>query len=321
MKANDSVKVAVLYGGIGAEREVSLQSGTCVAEALREAGFDVVKFDIRPDRLDIIADATVDVFFPVLHGEFGEDGQLQQILESAADGPLAYTGSGPQASRLAFDKLAAKKLFAGAGVTTPVCLVFGPAGDSTEFERKLDGFADKYVVKPVRQGSSVGISIVSEPGQAIDAARKTAREYGDCFIEKFVAGRELTVGILCGRALPIIEIRPKSVFYDYHAKYVDDRTEFVFGTTDAATTAKVQDAAMRCFDTLGCRDFARVDFILADDGTPYALEVNTIPGFTNHSLLPKAAMQAGFSISQTCEMIVRSALTRKKVGSSEQARA
>ena len=311
----------MLYGGIGAEREVSLQSGTCVADALREADFDVVEFDIRPDRLDILADATVDVFFPVLHGEFGEDGQLQQILESAAAGSLVYTGSGPQASRLAFDKLAAKKLFARAGVATPACIIFDPAADAAEFERKLDGFADKYVVKPVRQGSSVGISIVSEPGQAIDAARKTAREYRDCFIEKFVAGRELTVGILCGRALPIIEIRPKSAFYDYHAKYVDDRTEFVFGTTDAATTAKVQAAAMRCFDVLGCRDFARVDFILADDGTPYALEVNTIPGFTSHSLLPKAAMQAGFSISHACAMIVRSALARKKVGSSEQARA
>jgi len=297
--------VAVLMGGIGEERDISIQSGSCIAEALKKADFDVVTADISPDNMDILEDNSIDIFFIALHGKFGEDGRLQQILE---DKSLLYTGSGPTASRLAFDKIASKKAFAEAGVPTPPAIEFDINTNTHELEKQLRRFADKYVVKPIRQGSSVGISIISESHRAITAAQKTLSEFGDCMIEEYVAGREITVGILQGRALPIIEIKSKTGFYDYEAKYIDEKTEFLFDTIDdPALTEKIAAAALDCFDALGCRHFARADFILSNDGTPYVLEVNTIPGFTNHSLLPMAAAKIRLSMSDLCTKIIEAA--------------
>lgn len=302
---NSKSKVAVLTGGIGAERDVSLQSGRCVADALAETGFSVVTADVRPDNLDILQDSSIDVFFPALHGEFGEDGQLQQILERKS---LLYTGSGPAASKVAFDKMASKKLFDDVGVLTPAAIEFGPETDVRQLEEQLHDLADKYVVKPVKLGSSVGVSIVSAPHEAIAAAQTTFSEFGDCMIEEFVPGREVTVSILCGRALPIIEIRTQSSFYDYHAKYVDDQTQYLFDTvTNQVVAADINRAAIDCFDALGCRHFGRIDFVLSDDRIAYVLEVNTIPGFTTHSLLPKAAAKTGLAMSDLCTEIVEAA--------------
>jgi D-alanine-D-alanine ligase len=301
----NKIKVAVLAGGIGAERDISIQSGSSVAEALRQAGYEVVTSDIRPDYLEILDDDSIDVFFPALHGEFGEDGRLQQILDYKS---LLYVGSGPEASRLAFDKMAGKKIFDRAGVSTPAAVEFDSGTDTSLLEEKLRDFPDKYVVKPIRQGSSVGVSIVSTVQEAMRAARDTFREFGDCMIEEFVPGIEVTVGILHGRALPIIEVRTKSGFYDYHAKYLDEQTEFLFDTiTDTDVAANLSRAAIDCFNTLGCRHFARIDFLLSGDKTAYALEANTIPGFTSHSLLPKAAAKAGLSMSDLCAQIVEAA--------------
>jgi D-alanine-D-alanine ligase len=302
---NNKLKVAVLTGGIGTERDISIQSGHCVAEALKEAGFDVVTADIRPDNLDILEDSSVNVFFLALHGEFGEDGQLQQILE---DKSLLYTGSGPKASKLAFDKLAGKNLFTEAGVTTPKVIKFDTRIEAKELEKQLLQLSERFVVKPVRQGSTIGVTIVDDPKSALAAARECSEKFGDCMIEEFIGGREITVGILQSRALPIIEIRSKTGFYDYHAKYIDEETEFLFDTIDdPALTAKIQTAAMDCFRALGCRHFARADFILGDDRSPYALEINTIPGLTTHSLLPKAAAKTGLSMSDLCVKIVEAA--------------
>jgi len=299
------LKVAVLTGGIGSERDISLQSGRCVAEALKEAGFEVATADIRPDNLEILNDSSVDVFFPALHGKFGEDGQLQQILE---DRSLLYAGSGPKASKAAFDKMASKKLFEQAGVATPAAIEFGPETDISLLEEHLRDFTNKYVIKPIREGSSVGVSIVSTPHEAVVAARKTFTEYGDCMIEEFVPGSEVTVSILHGRPLPIIEVRTQSGFYDYHAKYIDEQTEYLFDTiTETAMAASIRRAAVDCFNTLGCRHFARVDFILSNEEIVYTLEANTIPGFTSHSLLPKAAAKAGLSMSDLCTEIVEAA--------------
>ncbi|MBL7154657.1 MAG: D-alanine--D-alanine ligase [Phycisphaerae bacterium] len=292
-------------GGIGAERDISIQSGTSVAEALGAAGFDVLTADIRPDKLDILEDRSIDLFFPALHGEFGEDGKLQQILE---DKSLVYAGSGPAASNAAFDKMAAKIVFAEAGVLTPAAVGFDYDADAASVERQLRDFAGEYVVKPVRQGSSVGVSIVRDPYDAVRTARRTAEEFGNCMIEEFIPGREVTVGILCGQPLPIIEIRTQAGFYDYHAKYVDEQTQFLFDTiAEPAPAAEIQAAALDCFNALGCRDFARADFILAGENKPCALEVNTIPGFTSHSLLPKAAAKIGLSMSDLCAKIVEAA--------------
>ncbi|MHC4596674.1 MAG: D-alanine--D-alanine ligase [Planctomycetota bacterium] len=299
---NSRLKVGVLMGGISTERDISIQSGTCVAEALREAGFDVVTADVRPDNLDILEDNSIDVFFPALHGEFGEDGRLQQILE---DKSLLYTGSGPKASKLAFDKLASKDLFTNAAVTTPKVIKFDTRIEAKELTRQLLQLSERFVVKPVRQGSTIGVAIVDDPKSALVAARECSEKFGDCMIEEFIGGREITVGILQDRALPIIEIRSKTGFYDYHAKYIDEETEFLFDTIDdPALAAQVQTAALDCFRALGCRHFARVDFILGDDRNPYALEINTIPGLTSHSLLPKAAAKTGLSMSDLCVKIV-----------------
>ena len=295
----------MLAGGIGSEREVSIASGRCVAEALEQAGFAVVTADARPENLDILDEAGIDVFFPALHGEFGEDGRLQQILEAKS---LLYTASGSAASELAFDKMASKKLFDDAGVATPAAVEFTCESDLMQLEEQLRNLAGKYVVKPIRQGSSVGVNIVSTPHEALGAAQETFGEFGNCMIEEFVSGREVTVGVLCGRALPIIEIRTQSDFYDYDAKYVDDRTEYLFDTiTDPAVAESVSRAAIECFDALGCRHFARVDFVVSDDQIAQVLEVNTIPGFTSHSLLPKAAAKAGLSMSDLCTRIVEAA--------------
>ena len=303
--ANSKLKVAVLMGGIGEERDISIQSGNCVTQALKEAGLNVIAADIGPDNLDILDEASIDVFFLALHGRFGEDGQLQQILE---DKSLLYTGSGPEASKLAFDKLASKKRFAKAGVATPAVIKFDAQRGTKEPEKQLLQLSERFVVKPVRQGSTIGVSIADDPMSALAAAQQCLSRFGDCMIEEFIPGREITVGILEDQALPIIEIKSKTGFYDYQAKYIDEQTEFLFNTIDnPALIGKINAAALDCFNALGCRGFGRVDFILSDEEKVYALEVNNIPGLTAHSLLPKAAAKAGLSMSDLCVRIIEAA--------------
>ena len=245
--------------------------------------------------MDILEDTTIDVFFIALHGRFGEDGRLQQILEDKA---LVYTGSGPKASRLAFDKLAAKKCFAAAGITAPKAVNFDTRTVPKELEQQLLQLGNKYVVKPVHQGSTIGVTIADNTGSALDAAHQ---------------GREITVGIIDNKTLPIIEIKTKTGLYDYQAKYIDEQTQFLFDTIqDPALTAKIEAQALNCFNALGCRHFARVDLILAEDQKAYVLEANTIPGLTAHSLLPKAAAKAGLTMSDLCVKIIKAALQNKK---------
>ncbi len=303
------VKVAVLAGGISSEREISIQSGQCVAKALREGGYEVVVSDISPGDLKILDDKSIDVFFVCLHGQFGEDGQLQRILEEKR---LCYTHSDSAASRLAIDKLAAKRRFACAGVGTPQAIPFTDQVSTGQIQRKF-GSADKFVVKPITHGSSVGVQIITGAEAALESARKCREEFGDCMIEQFIPGREITVGILGGQALPILEIRPKVGFYDYHAKYLDDNTEYLFDTIpDRQLIEHISQQALKCFDSLGCRHVARVDFILTDDGTAYALEINTIAGMTEHSCVPKAAAKVGVSMVELCGWIVGLALADYK---------
>jgi D-alanine-D-alanine ligase len=299
---NSNLKVAVLMGGIGSERQISIQSGNCVADALRQAGFEVIEADIGPDNLTILDDKTIDIFFPALHGEFGEDGRLQQILE---DKSLLYVGSGPTASETAFNKMISKRLFTEAGVAVPDAIEYDTQIEKNELEEQLRYLTDKYVVKPINQGSSVGVSITSTKKETIKMAEETFQKFGDCMIEQFIPGKEITVGILNDKTLPIIEIQSQTGFYDYQAKYINEQTEYLFDTIkNPALIAQIEQQAFDCFYALGCRHFARVDFILSEDNIPYVLEVNTIPGFTRHSLLPKAAAKAGFSMSQLCKEII-----------------
>lgn len=310
------IKVAVLMGGISRERDISIASGNCVADALKQAGVNVVTADVKPNELSVLDDESIDVFFIALHGTFGEDGVLQEILESKG---LVYTGSPAQASRLAFDKWESKEYFAKAGIPTPDAILFEQnwcaqhtlqePSKTAEIEDRIRRLGQKYVIKPLREGSTIGITIADNVSQAVSNAKKCAAEFGDCMIEEFVPGKELTVSILGKDALPILEIRAPGGFYDYRAKYINDSTEYLFDTIDSQVlTAEIQKMAIDCFNSLGCRGFARVDFILGNDGRPYVLEINTIPGMTSHSLLPKAAVKAGISMSQLCMRIVDMAL-------------
>ncbi len=297
-------------GGVGAERQVSLHSGRNMAGAIRAAGFETVESDITCDNLTILDDGSIDVFFLALHGEFGEDGQLQEILESRN---LVYTGSGPQASRLAFDKIVSKKIFREAGIRVGDDFCVDGETDFVKLAGQIEKVGAKFVVKPIKQGSSVGVRIVEGADKAIEAARACLSRYGDCMIEEFIDGKEITVGILAGEPLPIIEVRSKTDFYDYNAKYIDDSTEYLFGTIgDDSLVESIKADAVKCFELLGCRHFGRVDMILSDDNIPCVLEINTLPGLTTHSLLPKAANKAGISNSELCVKIIESALVSFK---------
>ncbi len=307
-------KIAVLSGGIGPERDISLQSGANITSAIKQAGFEVVVSDIGPDNLGILDDKTIDVFFLALHGQFGEDGQLQQILE---DRSLVFTGSDASSSRLAFDKIAGKCAFRQAGIAVAPDVLVDGTTDVETLSVRLAAMGDKFVVKPIRQGSSVGVKIIEGAGIsagtiAAAAAIECFEQFGNCMVEQFIAGREITVGILIGRALPIIEIRSKAGFYDYHAKYIDEATEYLFETIeDEQLVERISRDAEKCFKVLGCRDLGRVDMMLADDGSAYVLEINTLPGFTSHSLLPMAAAQAGIDCPRLCGSIITAALNRQ----------
>lgn len=291
------LRVTVLAGGPGAERAVSLESGRAVAEALRRRGHDVLVADIGPGNLAAL-DHPADVIFPALHGTFGEDGQLQRILEQRR---LRFVGSGSRASTLAIDKVAAKRIAVETGIRTAVWEVV-PAG-------RMPALPLPVVVKPIDQGSSVGTHIARSPQELSRALAETCGTFGQALVERFIAGDEVTVGIVGAQPLSPICIRPKRGFYDYEAKYHDERTEYLFdsGQSDALRV-RVRDESLQIFRALGCRHLARVDWIVDAAETPWFLEVNTIPGFTSHSLLPMAAAHDGIPFDELIERLVRLAL-------------
>jgi len=300
------LKIVVLAGGVGSEREVSLQSGQTIYNALLGDGADVVLSDITPDDVGILDDGSIDVFFLALHGQFGEDGQLQKILE---DKKLCFTGAGSEASRKSFDKLLSKQAFFHTHLPIAKHLIVQADDTQSGIAKHLKKLASKFVTKPLKQGSSVGIDITDDAETAATKAIECFGIYGDCMVEEFIDGREVTVGIVNGKALPIIEIRSQTGFYDYTAKYADEAaTEYLFDTIeDPVLAAAIQTMALTCFHDLGCRHLGRVDFILTKDNTPYILEINTLPGFTSHSLLPMAAARAGVPASALCRQIVEAA--------------
>jgi len=307
------VKVAVLAGGISSEREISILGGQCVANALRDDGYEVVVSDISPDDLKILDDKSIDVFFICLHGKFGEDGKLQRILE---DRGLCYTHSDSFASASAMDKITAKECFTKAGVQCPASVRFNDSLKAEQLCKQVPSATGKYVAKPVSDGSSFGVEIVTGAQEAIERCRANKNISADYMIEEFIPGRELTVGVFDGHALPVMEIRPKVGFYDYHAKYVADNTQYLFDTLDDEKLIRqISDDAVKCFECLSCRGVARVDFILAENGTTYALEINTVPGMTEHSCIPKAAAKIGISMPELCGEIVNRAISEfNKIG-------
>lgn len=296
-------KIAVLMGGLSAERDVSLKSGLAVHQALLGLGYDSTAIDVRHEVAAMLRDERIEVAFIALHGRYGEDGCIQGLLELLQ---IPYTGSGVLASALAMHKLYSKQAFAAAGLTiTPYAAV--RKGESCNAAALPFGLP--VVVKPVQEGSSVGVSIVRQADQ-LQTALDEAFQYDELvLVEQYVKGREVQVGILDNQPIGAIEIVPKKEFYDFEAKYSDGMAEHFFpARLDAALYEKVQQLGLQAHQALGCDGYCRVDFLVTEAGDCYLLEVNTLPGMTALSLLPEIAQKgAGLSFPQLVERILLSA--------------
>lgn len=294
--------IAVFLGGPSAEREVSLRSGAAVAEALRSAGHIVMECDPTPGQWQL--PPQTDVAFLALHGTYGEDGAIQEELEQRG---VPYTGCGIEASRLAFDKRLAKQRFLSAGVPTPRFHTLTPENPDWPDE----SWQPPVVLKPARQGSSVGLQFVDRL-EAFPAALAHCLAHDQrVLMEERIVGRETTVGILGDVILPIVEVIPREGAYDYQNKYTPGRTDYYCPADfDFPTTHRIQQTAWNAFQSIGGRDYARVDVMVGATGAPFVLEVNTLPGMTATSLLPKAAAALGISFVQLCERMLEMALMR-----------
>ncbi len=307
-------RIGVLMGGVSSERAISLKSGKAITEALLRQGCEVVVLDItdggRDAILALLREAGIDLAFIALHGQLGEDGTIQSILEEAC---ILYTGSGVEASRLGFNKALAQNLFKKNGIITPsyVTLSNDDQVNTKTVVEQCEGFP--VVVKPACEGSSIGIHLANTE-QGLKEAMEHAWQYGDTvLVEQYIRGRELTVGILGQEALPVIEICPKHDFFDYDSKYTKGMAEYIVpAEIPKEISSKIQQSALAAHNVLGCADFSRVDFMLGHDQTFYVLEINTIPGFTSTSLLPKAASERGISFNQLCFQLIGLAYGKKE---------
>jgi len=311
------LNITVMLGGPSAEREVSLRSGAAVAKALRSLGHEV--FEVDPKDGEFALPPETNVVFLALHGTYGEDGTVQRQLERLG---VIYTGCDAEASRIAFDKVLTKNFCIKAGVPTAKFLVVNSA--QMPFPKY---FQPPLVVKPVRQGSSVGLQFVERAEDWQKALAEALKFDSEVLVEEKIIGRETTVGILDGKPLPIVEVHPKAGSYDYRNKYTAGCTEyFCPADFDSATTGKIQAAALGAFHAIGGRDYARVDVMVREVGQassrsaqagclchyePVVLEVNTLPGMTETSLLPKAAAAAGLNYAELCQRMIDLALDRE----------
>jgi D-alanine-D-alanine ligase len=305
------MKVAVLCGGNSAEREISRRSGRNVFAALKRKGWDVdlleiESFDGLPQRLKPYS-----AVFNILHGGVGEDGTVQLLLELMGK---AYVGSGPLASALAMDKVEAKKAFQGKNLPTPPWALY-QGGDVQGFLAQAKELGFPLVLKPRREGSSVGVRIIRDEAELWENIQEMIKEFPEFFAEKYVPGREITAAILDQgegpKVLPLVELRPKRAFFDWVAKYTPGECEILCPAPLAPEEEKrAKDVALEAYLLLGCRDFARVDMRLDESGVPYLLEVNTLPGMTELSLFPRAAAAAGIPYDDLVDLLLRRALSR-----------
>ena len=292
-------KIGVLLGGLSAEREISLKTGQAALDALRGLGYNAIAVDVDTTLPQQLRNNAIDIAFVALHGRFGEDGRVQGLLEMMQ---IPYTGSGVMASSMAIDKVMTKQQFLLHAVPTPE-FDFMRSGDSlTSLMRRCREFP--VVIKPSREGSTIGITIAEDESTLRDGLELAAKLDGTVLVEEFIDGRELTVSVVNAMALPIIEIVPKSGFYDYRSKYTTGATEYLLpAAVGEDCTLKIQQAALKACSILGCRGAVRADFMLRGDKY-YCIEVNTIPGMTETSLLPKAAQAAGIDFPQLVELIL-----------------
>jgi D-alanine-D-alanine ligase len=303
MNPAKKLNITVMLGGPSAEREVSLRSGAEVAKALRSLGHQVHELDPKTGKWKLPRDT--DVVFLALHGTYGEDGTVQRRLEELG---ATYTGCDPEASRIGFDKILTKERCVAAGVPTARYLIIESPAASWPM-----GWNPPIVLKPARQGSSVGLQFVERVADWGKALAEAMRHDSKVLMEEKILGRECTVGILGDKPLPLVEVRPKTGIYDYATKYSVGTTDyFCPAPFDEATTARVQAAGLAAFKAIGGRDYSRVDVIVQPSGELVVLEVNTLPGMTETSLLPKAAAAAGIGYAELCQRMVDLALERKR---------
>lgn len=293
-RAQDFGRVAVLLGGRSAERAVSLESGRAVLDALRSAGVDAHAVDPQRDILERLRSARFDRVFVVLHGRGGEDGVIQGALESAG---LPYTGSGVLGSALSMDKVRTKLLWQAAGIPTPAFRLLSSAADA---EAAAEVLGLPLMVKPVHEGSSVGMSKVEDRRQLVAAWERARCADGAVLAEQWIEGAEYTAAVLGVEVLPLIRVQTPRAFYDYEAKYSDGvGTEYVIPCgLDAAEEGLLREHAWLAFETIGATGWGRVDFLCDGQGAPWFIEVNTVPGMTGHSLLPMAAQAAGIGFDE-----------------------
>ena len=297
-------RVAVVMGGLSAEREVSLNTGAAVLKALREKGWDAVGIDWKaggPELPMSLAEAKAEVVWNGLHGTWGEDGAVQGLCYCLR---IPCTGSGILASALAMDKVMSKRIFESNNVPTPKWRVLGP----TDGPDALADFPLPLVIKPANEGSSVGVSIVEDRAQVADAIALARRHHGPVIVEEYIAGTEVFVGILDGRALGSVEVRPATKFYDYEAKYKRTDTKYLIPPElTAEVLSRAEHYALAAYNALGCSGHARPDLRINAAGEAFVLEVNTLPGMTATSLLPKIAKSVGMDYATLCEQILASA--------------
>jgi D-alanine-D-alanine ligase len=295
-------RVAVLMGGWSAEREVSLWSGEAVLAALRKRNVEAVGVDATRESILGLRAAGFERVFIVLHGGAGEDGTVQAALELQG---LPYTGSGVAGSAIKMNKITAKRIWRAEKLPTAPFMLLATEADARAAARK---FRFPFVIKPSSEGSSVGVTIVKKPAQVAGAWRLARGEGREVMAEKFIRGAEISVPILDRRALPSIRIVPAGEFYDYHAKYIANDTQYICPGLKPALEKKVAALALRAFDLIGCHGWGRVDFMVDRAGRPWLLELNTIPGMTSHSLVPMGAKAVGMSFDELCWAILETSL-------------
>jgi len=308
-------KVGVLMGGLSREREISFKTGKAVAKALTTKGYETCSIDVGKDIAEVLLKKKIDCAFLALHGRFGEDGTIQGMLELMR---IPYTGSGVLASALAMHKIVAKRLFVYEKIPTP----------SFEMLRRDDlakGAVPKaslplpVVVKPAREGSTLGVTIVTKGEEFLPAVKEAARFDDEILIEAFIQGREITVGILEDIPLPIVEIVPKSGFYNYQAKYTKGETEYILpARIPREKYLYAQEISLKSYHALGCSGVARVDLMTDQEGNPFVIDVNTMPGMTDTSLLPKAANYVGIAFEDLVERILLGASLKLECGKENQ---
>ncbi|MDI6703373.1 MAG: D-alanine--D-alanine ligase [bacterium] len=309
-------RIAVLMGGQSREREISLRSGERVLDSLKRQGFFAIPLDIDNNIVENLKNHKIDIVFIALHGRYGEDGTIQGLLETMN---IPYTGSGVLASSLGMNKIASKRIFKACNIPTPSYYVIDLSNSlQKECENILKELSLPLIIKPISEGSSLGVKIIRDEKKLKSAIEDTIHEFGDAFVEKYINGKSVTVGILGVdknlRVLPILELQPRGEFYDYKAKYTKGETRFIIpARLEKEIYQKTEMVALSAHKALGCHGFSRVDIMVSNEGTPFVHDVNTIPGLTHLSDLPAEAEHIGISYDELIFEILCSAINKPEI--------